>query len=118
MIVHDLDIFSACDRPPETDTELIVYADAMLPGAVALERFEPVPGWDTEVFESACDLQLSKLAPRDGLDVYESSNTPAVRESLRVSTPDRYDHRRILSRRVINVKRDGTPPNAVREQRL
>ena len=45
----------------------------MLLGTIAPERFEPVPRWDTEVFESSRDLQLSKLAPSDGLDIYELS---------------------------------------------
>jgi len=110
VIVHDLDIFRACNRPPETDPKLLVHANAMLPGTVALERFEPVSRWDTEVFKPSRDLQLSKLAPRNCLDIHESRHTPTVREELRVGTSERYNHRKILTQRVINVKRDATEP--------
>lgn len=87
MIVDDLYIFGACGRPTETDPELIVNADAMLPGAVTLERFEPVSGRHSEVFQSSRDLQLSQLAPCDGFDVSESSNAMTVCKRLGVGTP-------------------------------
>ncbi len=107
MIVYDLDIFCACNRPPEAYPKLLIHADAILPGTVALERFEPVSRWDTEVFKPSRDLQLSKLAPRNCLDIHESWHTLTVCEGLRVSTSERYDHNKILTHRVINVKREG-----------
>jgi len=89
VIIHDLYVFGACERPPKADTELLVHADTVLPGAVAFEGFEPVARRDAEVFEMAGDLQLPKLESRDRLDVHEALDAPAVRKCLRVTTPER-----------------------------
>jgi len=44
MIVYDLDIFSACFRPPEAHTQLIVHTDAVLADAIALQGLQRLPG--------------------------------------------------------------------------
>ena len=36
MIIHNLNIFSACIRPTKTEAELIVYANAVLPYAIIM----------------------------------------------------------------------------------
>ena len=59
MIIHEFDIFGPCFRPPEAQTKLIVYADAVLPCPVAFKRFQSIPGWYPQVVQSACDLELS-----------------------------------------------------------
>ena len=106
MVIHDLDVFSAASRPAEANPELIVYPDAVLPSAVALERFEPVAWGYLKVFEPACDLQLPKLSPSGRLDAPEPFDSPAVRQGLGLGTLERHDHFRMVTRRVINVKRD------------
>ena len=108
MIINDLDIFGAAGRPAEAHPELVVYPDAVLPGAVTLESFEPIPRRHPQVFQSACDLQLSKLAPSHCFDALEPLDSSAVRKGLRFGTLERNDHVRIVLRRVINVKRDGS----------
>jgi hypothetical protein len=42
MIVYDLDVFSACVRPPEAHTQLIVHTDAVLADAIALQGLQPI----------------------------------------------------------------------------
>jgi hypothetical protein len=42
MIVHDLHVLGARSGPAEAHPKLIVHADTALPGAVALECFQPV----------------------------------------------------------------------------
>ena len=42
VIVNDLDILRAGVRPAKAHTELVVHANAVLPGAIALQRFQPV----------------------------------------------------------------------------
>ncbi len=56
MVVHDFYVLSTCNGPTEADPELIVYADAMLPGAIALEGFESVAWGHSEVLELSRDL--------------------------------------------------------------
>jgi len=41
---------------------LIVDADAVLALAIALERFQPVAGWDAEVVERRSRLELGEFA--------------------------------------------------------
>lgn len=64
MIVHDLNIFSACGSPSKTHAKLVVHANAVLTNTVALERFKSVSRWNAKVFKSACDLQLAQFASR------------------------------------------------------
>jgi hypothetical protein len=42
MGVYDFDVFSACVRPAETYTELIVHADTVLAKTIALQRLQPI----------------------------------------------------------------------------
>jgi hypothetical protein len=106
MVVRDLDVFSARGRPTEADTVLVVDADAVLTGAVTLEGLESVARRHTKVVAPPRDLQLSKLASCDGLDDNEPLDSPPMREALGVGVPERHNHDEIVTRRVINVKRD------------
>ena len=80
MIVHDLNVLGARSGPAEAHPKLIVHADTVLPGAVALECFQPVARRHTEVFQPACDLQLPQFALRNRLDTHEPPDSTAVRE--------------------------------------
>jgi len=61
MIVHDLNVLCARSRPAEAHTELIVYTDTVLPGAVTLERFQPVVRRHPEVFQPARRVKRVEL---------------------------------------------------------
>ena len=92
MVVNDLDIFGSSDRPTEAHPELVVYSNAVLPGTAALQCLEPIPRWDTEVFKSARNLQLTKLAASHRFDVRKSPDPPPIGQRFRVRTPEGYDH--------------------------
>jgi hypothetical protein len=49
-------------RPSETDTELVVDPDTVLPGPSALESFQPVSGERRKVAEAARLMELIQLA--------------------------------------------------------
>jgi hypothetical protein len=51
MVVGDFDFAGVSPNPAEAETPLVVDADAVLAGAVAFERFEPVEGRNAEAFE-------------------------------------------------------------------
>jgi hypothetical protein len=59
VIIRDFDVFGACFLPPEAQPELIVYTDAVLAGPVSFKTLQSVPGWYTQVLQSAGDFQLS-----------------------------------------------------------
>src|SRR5665648_862578 len=92
VIVHDLDVFGTGCRPAEADAVLVVDADAVLAGAGALERLEPVAGRDAQVVEASGDLQLAQPAARDRLEVHEASDPPTTGQRLRIRVLERDDH--------------------------
>jgi hypothetical protein len=106
VIIHDLDVLGTTGRPAEAHAELVVHPDAVLPGAVTLERFKPIARRHPQIFQPACDLQLAKLSPGDRLDTLETLDSPAARKSLSLGTLERHDHISIVTLRVTNVKRD------------
>jgi len=47
MVVYDLDIERIAGIPPKADAPLVVDPNAVLPGPVASEAFEPIRRWNT-----------------------------------------------------------------------
>jgi len=62
MVVHDLYSMCIAFRPGETDAELVVDPDTVLPGSSALESFQPVSGERREIAETARLMELIQLA--------------------------------------------------------
>jgi hypothetical protein len=65
-------------RPLETDAPLIVDADAVLPLAIALQRFEPVSRQRRQILKDVRGFEAIELEPSRPLD---------CRERLRVCRP-------------------------------
>jgi hypothetical protein len=106
MIIDDLDVFSASVRPTETHAELIVYPNAILSRPITPEGFQTIARRHPQIVQSTCDFQLPYLAARDGRDIRESFDRLPIRNGPRVGAPERFDHQLIVTRYVINVKRD------------
>ncbi len=73
----------------------------MLTPSIALQRFEAVPRRDSEVLESARDLQLPELSPSHRLDTGKPSHPEPSRESFGVRVPEGQDHVTIITPRVM-----------------
>lgn len=71
MIVDDLDVRRTCSSPPKANPILIVHPDAILPRAVAFERFEAGPGSHAKVVQAPGNLQLTQLPSRNALNAVE-----------------------------------------------
>lgn len=65
MIIYDFDFFRPAIRPVKANTPLIVNANAVLTGAISLERFETVAGRRPQIIQPISDFKLSEFAPRD-----------------------------------------------------
>ena len=74
MIVDDLDVLGAGRRPAKANTELIVHANAALPGAIALECFQPIA-------RRAGNIALLKIAA--GLDLIPVKSAEHCRTAYR-----------------------------------
>ena len=105
MIIHDLDVLRARRRPAEAYPELVVHTNAILAGTLTLERFQSIPWWDSQIFKPPGDLKLAKLPPSNSLDLVEPPDAFPTRESLRIGTPERQKHDRIITLCVNHVKR-------------
>jgi hypothetical protein len=61
VVVHDLDLRWPIGRPAETDPELIVDSNAVLPTPVSPQGFEPIPWRGTQVVEGASLVEHQEL---------------------------------------------------------
>jgi|GEM_PF-4004441 len=72
---------------------MVVDPDAVLPGSVTLERFEPVTGRNTEVVEYHRGSHLTKFAQRHPLDPrIDGRNVLKKPQSLGALAAERSDH--------------------------
>ena len=62
MIVDDFHVVGISVSPSEADAPLVVDTDAELPGAIALQRFQPVGRRGAQVRELDCGVQHIQLA--------------------------------------------------------
>ena len=106
MVVDYLDIFRSGSCPPEADAVLIIHSDAVLALPISTQRFQPVSRRDPQVLKGHRDLELPQLPARNLLYADELPDTLAARKRLSIGALERNDHGTIVTRRVINVKRD------------
>jgi len=69
VIVTNLDALGVAVLPHEADAPLVVDADAVLPAAIARQRFQPVRRRNAQIIKTLCGIQHPQLAPRDDLDL-------------------------------------------------
>src|SRR5699024_8343462 len=62
VVGNDLHLLRSGVVPHKADAPLVVDPDAVLSYSIALERLEPIAGWDAEVFERARGPHLTKFA--------------------------------------------------------
>jgi len=55
MVVHNLDVQCARQRPAKTDPELVVDADAVLPCTISPQRLQPIARWYSQIVEAICN---------------------------------------------------------------
>lgn len=92
MIIHNLNIFSPCIRPTETETEPIVYPNAVLPCTIALQSFKPIPRRHSQIAHSCRNFNLPQLAPRYRRNVAESPDRLSLGKRLCLRTLETLDH--------------------------
>jgi len=93
VIVRDFNVVGVGADPAETDSPLIVNANAVLTCSITLQLFEPVAGWNAQVFQTLGGIQHSKFAKHEVLEIRrEPSRSIANKESLRVSIGETPNH--------------------------
>src|SRR3546814_11433369 len=74
----------ASTRPYETDSPLIVDADAVLSCPITFERFQAIARRHRKVLESACVVEEAQLPQRNSLNLRRQPSTPLRSDRRRV----------------------------------
>lgn len=98
MVVNNFDVNGSSRRPDETHTPLIVDANAVLTGSIALERFQAIARRRSQEIERQGSVQLRQLSLGDRCDRSKAPGTLAFEQCLRVLAPERLDHEQSVLR--------------------
>jgi hypothetical protein len=69
MIIHDFHLVSISFAPAKTYPPLVIYPDAMLSFASALQCFKAIAGWHGHVPQFRGGVQCQQLAPGAALNI-------------------------------------------------
>jgi hypothetical protein len=94
VIIDHFDGMGVVVDPTKADAPLAIDADAVLAGAIASERFQPVPRRSTQIVEAYCGIQHEQLDPSPLLQgTRPSSRSTSVEHRFSVLASKRDDHR-------------------------
>jgi hypothetical protein len=95
MVIDDFNVMHIPLNPFEAYPPLIVDADAVLTGAVTLERFQAISRRNPQIFEPGSAGQKFELSPRHALDGAKLTNAGVMRQSLGVAATKAADHLKV-----------------------
>jgi hypothetical protein len=106
MVIDDLDIVGVPFIPPETDTPLIVDADAPLPFSIPSQFLQPVGRWDTEEIKAGSAVNQGQLSKGGLLNVPGKSGGKEPAEYFQgFLAPECLDHDQMVTTYDSIVKR-------------
>jgi len=97
VIVCDLNFSWAFVGPTEADSILVVYADAMLTGAITFQFLQPISRWSTKINKKLGLVELVNLSdgnfPQRSRAYFASLlGTLAIEDVFACLIGERYDH--------------------------
>jgi len=92
VVIDDLNVKRVAPVPAKANSPSVVYANAVLPRATALQGFESVAGRSPEIVEPPRLVQVQKLPPGNALDRPKLPNRDIVEQRFRVPAPEGTDH--------------------------
>jgi hypothetical protein len=72
MVINNLDACWPLTRPYEAHLKLIIYADAVLSGAIMFQCFQSIAGGYMKIVENTRPIKLLKFSSRHRLYILES----------------------------------------------
>jgi hypothetical protein len=78
--------------PHEADALLVVDANTVLPFAIAVQRFQPVPGRCGQVSQFTGSVELPQFPQRNPLHRTKAFHSPPVIKPLRIAAAKGSDH--------------------------
>ena len=125
VIIDDFDLIGAGGRPDEADTILIVYANTVLPNAIAMQCFELIRGRYAQILQRGRGIEPLKLAAchfpqQRRAHLPGALRIRAVVDVLSAGVSEGKDHRTMIARSPCysNCKQasDLTPRSAAKAQ--
>jgi hypothetical protein len=92
VVIDDCDIGRTRRGPSETDAKLVVNPNAVLSRPLAPWCLQSVAWRHTQVSELTGNLELPKLAARDGCDAGKPTCAAPVGQCFGIGIPERDDH--------------------------
>ena len=92
MIVDNFYVNCIRTLPFETDAPLVILADAVLPFAVFLKRFEPVSRQARQIAQAGGRIKHQQLSPRRLLNARQARARQVVEDSFGVRAAKAFDH--------------------------
>ena len=106
MIIGDLNILRALRRPHKAHAESIVYSDAVLPGPLTLQRFQPIARRNAQIFQRLGAIEHSQFAHCHSFNAHKTPDALPFKQMLRIRAFKRGQCQgRIVSRGVSSVNR-------------
>jgi len=96
VIIDDLDVFGTRRGPAETESPLIVHANAVLSFAVALQSLKPITWRGTQELERRRRFQLGELAGGHFEDRPEARRLPGLEELACIVALEAPDHPQMI----------------------
>ena len=105
MVVDELDVVGIASGPPETETPLVVDANAVLPVSIVLELLEAIPRRNPEILKPHRRVDVAELAEHDAAEVWrKAAHVLARPQALGVTVGEVLDHPSIVTRCVTKRK--------------
>ena len=92
MVIDDLDVFRAGVCPAKTQAELIVHANTVLAGTVALQDFQAITRRRAQKLMSVRRIELHKLTNRYERNGREPPAFARLEQSLSIDAAKALDH--------------------------
>ena len=93
MIINDLDLEGVAIFPSKTDAPLVINANAVLAGAIALEFLQPVARRDAKVLELLRSVNQAELPQHEAEELGgKAADALTLEQPLRVAVGEAGDH--------------------------
>jgi hypothetical protein len=81
----DFDLVRVTILPVEADAELVVDANAVLSGAIALEGFQAIAWWRSQIIQHNRRIEIFQLAAGGALDVGKASGAGTLEQATLIA---------------------------------
>jgi hypothetical protein len=92
VVIDDFHIYRTLIGPTETNSVLIIYADAVLPLAISSQNFQPVPRWRAQEVEGVRSIKHGEFPCRHVCNNCEPTRLAGLEESPSVAAAETSYH--------------------------